>query len=257
MTGAKQFGLGVKTYGQAISFIFRNKLGWTFLVPIGLTVLLFIGGQALVSELIDYLQETILGWVNLENSGFWGGLLGGVVGFLTEIIFFIIFAFISGYVVIILMSPLLAYLSEKTEQILTGNEYSVGISQMIKDIVRGIFMALRNLFMELILLVIMFLVGFIPVIGWLGTIIVFFVSAYFYGFSFIDFNNERQKLSISESVRVVRKYKWVAIGNGLVFSLFLLVPFCGIFMPLFISIVSVVAAALAMHKTEAYRSEII
>ena len=108
MTGAKQFGLGVKTYGQAISFIFRNKLGWTFLVPIGLTVLLFIGGQALVSELIDYLQETILGWVNLENSGFWGGLLGGVVGFLTEIIFFIIFAFISGYVVIILMSPLLA-----------------------------------------------------------------------------------------------------------------------------------------------------
>ena len=152
MTGAKQFGLGVKTYGQAISFIFRNKLGWTFLVPIGLTVLLFIGGQALVSELIDYLQETILGWVNLENSGFWGGLLGGVVGFLTEIIFFIIFAFISGYVVIILMSPLLAYLSEKTEQILTGNEYSVGISQMIKDIVRGIFMALRNLFMELILL---------------------------------------------------------------------------------------------------------
>ena len=225
MTGAKQFGLGVKTYGQAISFIFRNKLGWTFLVPIGLTVLLFIGGQALVSELIDYLQETILGWVNLENSGFWGGLLGGVVGFLTEIIFFIIFAFISGYVVIILMSPLLAYLSEKTEQILTGNEYSVGISQMIKDIVRGIFMALRNLFMELILLVIMFLVGFIPVIGWLGTIIVFFVSAYFYGFSFIDFNNERQKLSISESVRVVRKYKWVAIGNGLVFSLFLLVPF--------------------------------
>jgi CysZ protein len=132
MTGAKQFGLGVKTYGQAISFIFRNKLGWTFLVPVGLTILMFIGGQALVNEAIVFLQEEILGWVNLEESGFWGGLLGGVVGLLTEILFFIIFAYISGYIVIILMSPLLAYLSEKTEQILTGSEYSVGISQMIK-----------------------------------------------------------------------------------------------------------------------------
>ncbi len=257
MTGAKQFGLGVKTYGQAISFIFRNKLGWTFLVPIGLTVLMFIGGQALVNEAIDYLKETILGWVNLEESGFWGGLLGGVVGFLTEILFFIIFAYISGYIVIILMSPLLAYLSEKTEQILTGNEYSVGFSQMIKDIIRGIFMALRNLFMELILLLLMFIVSFIPVVGWLGTIVVFFISAYFYGFSFIDFNNERQKLNIRQSVKVVRKYKWVAIANGLVFSLFLLVPFCGMFMPLFVSIVAVVAAALAMHKTDAYKQEII
>ncbi len=257
MTGAKQFGLGVKTYGQAISFIFRNKLGWTFLVPIGLTILMFFGGQALVNEAIDYLKETILGWVNLEESGFWGGLLGGVVGFLAEVLFFIIFAYISGYIVIILMSPLLAYLSEKTEQILTGNEYSVGISQMIKDIVRGIFMALRNLFMELLLLFLMFLVSFIPVVGWLGTIIVFFISAYFYGFSFIDFNNERQKLNIRQSVKVVRKYKWVAIANGLVFSLFLLVPFCGMFMPLFISIVAVVAAALAMHKTDAYKQEII
>jgi CysZ protein len=257
MTGAKQFGLGVKTYGQAISFIFRNKLGWTFLVPVGLTILMFIGGQALVNEAIDFLQEEILGWVNLEESGFWGGLLGGVVGLLTEILFFIIFAYISGYIVIILMSPLLAYLSEKTEQILTGSEYSVGISQMIKDIVRGIFMALRNLFMELLLLLLMFLVSFIPVVGWLGTIVVFFISAYFYGFSFIDFNNERQKLNIRQSVKVVRKYKWVAIANGLVFSLFLLIPFCGMFMPLFVSIVSVVAAALAMHKTDAYKQEII
>jgi CysZ protein len=257
MTGAKQFGLGIKTYGQALSFIFRNKLGWTFLVPIGLTILLFIGGQALVNEAIDYLQETLLGWANLEEGGFWGGVLGGVVGFLAEVIFFIIFAYISGYVVIILMSPLLAYLSEKTEQILTGNEYSVGVGQMINDIFRGIFMALRNLLMELILLALMFLVSFIPIIGWLGTIALFFISAYFYGFSFIDFNNERQKLNIKQSVKVVRKYKWVAIANGLVFSLFLLIPFCGIFMPLFVSIVSVVAAALAMHKTDAYKQEIV
>jgi len=256
MTGAKQFGLGVKTYGQAISFIFRNKLGWTFLVPIGLTILLFIGGQALVNELVDYLQETVLDWVNLQESSFWGGFLEGAVGVLINILFFIIFAYISGYIVIILMSPLLAYISEKTEQILTGNEYSIGFSQMIKDILRGVFMALRNLFMELLLLLLMFLVSFIPVIGWLGAIVVFFISAYFYGFSFIDFNNERQKLTISESVKIVRKYKWIAIANGLVFSLFLLIPFCGLFVPLFVSIISVVAAALAMNKTEAYSSEI-
>lgn len=255
MTKLNQIGLGLKTYSQAVSFIFKNKLAWTFLVPIGLNILLFIGGQALVNNLIDYLKDIILSWVNIENSGFWGGFLGGIVSVISEIVFFIIFAFISGYVVIILMSPLLAYLSEKTEQILSGKKYNASFWQMMKDIIRGISIALRNLILELFFLVLMFLVSFIPFVGWLGTIVLFFISAYFYGFSFIDYNNERHKLSIRESVHLVRKYRWLAIANGAVFSLSLLVPLCGTFVSLFLAIISVVAAALAMQQINAYGNE--
>ena len=255
MTRSQQIGLGLKTFGQATGFIFRNKLGWTFLVPVALNILLFIGGQALVIDLISSLKSTIFDWIKLDQGNFWGGLLGGFVAVLTEVLFFFLFAYLAGYLIIILMSPLLAYLSEKTEQILTGKTYSTSFSQLIKEILRGILIALRNFIFELFFMALMFIVSFIPVIGWLGTIALFLISAYFYGFSFIDYNNERQKLTIRDSVSVIRKYRWIAVSNGAIFSIFLLVPFCGAFLSLFVAIVAVVAASLAMHRTNAYTEE--
>lgn len=252
MKSLKQFRIGMQSYGEAFSFIIKNKLAWSFLVPIVLTILLLIGGQVLVSQFSDYINHLITNSIGLDEASFWGGILNTTVSWLLHIIAFITFAFISGYIVIILMSPLLAYLSEKTEKILNGQEYNANFSQFIKDIIRGVLITLRNLFMELILLFLMFLFSFIPVIGIFGTVIVFFISAYFYGFSFIDFNSERHSLNVKDSVKLVRKYKWVSIGNGIVYSLFLFIPVFNVFLSLFVSIVAVVAATLAMDKCNAY-----
>jgi CysZ protein len=223
MTRINQIGLGLRSYGLAISFIFRNKLAWTFIVPLILSILLLIGGQALITNFVDYLKEIVVNWINLDKTGFLGKLLGGLVEVVIRVISFLVFAYLSGYIIIILMSPLLAYISEKTEQIITGKTYGINLKQLLKDIVRGIMLALRNLFIEIFFVILMFFVSFIPVIGWFGTIVLFFVSSYFYGFSFIDYNNERQKMTVSESVSVVRKYRWLAIANGSVFSFFLFV----------------------------------
>lgn len=248
MNGAKQFGLGIKTYGQAISFIFRNKMGWTFLVPVGLTILLIILDIYLVKGISQSLEETLTSWIGIEGESIWGGIIGFVLGLVLSIMSYFIFFYVAGFIIIILMSPILAYLSEKTEKILTGKEYKVTFAETIQDIIRGISIAVRNLILELLCLFLLL----IPVIGW---ILVFIITAYFYGFSFIDLNNERQRLSVKESIKVIRKYKWLAIGNGVMFSLFLLVPFCKFFMPFFASIVAVVAAALAMHQTDAYKNK--
>jgi len=126
---------------------------------------------------------------------------------------------------------------------------------MIKDMIRGIVIAVRNLMIEIIFVILAFFVGFIPIIGIIGAIVLFLISSYFYGFSFIDYMNERKKLTIRESVSVGRKYKWIAISNGAVFSISLLVPYCGAFVSLFVSIIAVVAATIAMHKTNAYSAE--
>jgi len=243
----KQFFIGIGAYSNAISFIFKNKMAWTFLVPIVLSVLLFITGQTLISEFIDYLKTAIFNLIDLDNSGFWGGLIGGVLSFLINVLFFILFAFISGYIVIIIMSPIFSYLSEKTEKILTGNEYNANFLQIIKDIFRGVFIALRNLFIELLFVVLMFFVSFIPVIGWFSPVVLFIISAYFYGFSFIDYINERQQLSIKESIVNIKQNKGIAIGVGSVFAFSLLIP-GGSFISIFVAIVSVVAAVISMKK---------
>ena len=76
----------------------------------------------------------------------------------------------------------------------------------------------------------------------------FLVSSYFYGFAFIDYTNERRRLTISQSVDFIRKNKGMAIGNGFVFALAMLVPFCGTTIAGFIAIISVVAATISTHK---------
>ncbi len=254
MTNFQQIKLGLKSYSKAFAFIFKNKLAWTFLIPVLLNIILFAVVQNYILDLIDYVKTFTGEWSLIKDSEFWTSTLSIVAGFFIEILFFIAFAYLGGYVVLIIMSPLLSYISERTEQILTGNDYDFNFAYLIKDTLRGIIMAIRNMFIELGFLLLAFIVGFIPVIGWFAAIFLFFISAYFYGFSFIDYYNERQRLSIKESTTLVKKYKWIAISNGGVFALTLFIPFLGSYLVLFVAIISVVAATLAITETGAYQT---
>ena len=93
------------------------------------------------------------------------------------------------------------------------------------------------------------LLGFVPLIGWaisiFGNVI---VTSYFYGFSFMDYSNERNKLSIKESVNFIRKKRGIAIGIGLVFYCCLLIPIIGSFLASLLSIISLTAATLSVEE---------
>ncbi|MCT4646062.1 MAG: EI24 domain-containing protein, partial [Carboxylicivirga sp.] len=138
-----------------------------------------------------------------------------------------------------------AFLSEKTEEIISGKIIPFNITQFSKDIIRGVLLALRNMAVEIGLTLLLFVLSFIPIVGYLTPIALFLVSAYFYGFSFMDYTFERKRFKIDYSVRFMRRNKGLAIGNGFVFSLVLLIPYIGVMIAGFVSIVSVVAATLA------------
>lgn len=250
MTNLQQAKLGLKSYNKAFSFIFKNKMGWTFLVPIVLNILLFALAQNFIIDLIDYVKTIVGEWSAVQDLTFWQAAASFAAGFLIEIIFFIVFAYLGGYVALMIMSPLLSYISEKTEKILTGNDYEFNFGYLIKDSIRGIIMAIRNMLIELFFLILAIIIGFIPVIGLFAAVLLFFISAYFYGFSFIDYYNERKRLSIKRSAAMVRKHKGLAISNGGVFALSLLIPFCGSYLVLFVSVISVVAATMAMVQID-------
>ncbi len=253
----KDFGLGFNTYGKAISLIFKKGLWWFFFFPIVVNILLFWGGLEGIGVLIDWFNAKVLGWTSLESADFWGSgvlsyiltfLIGGILRFL----FFAFFTFIGGYIVLIIMSPILAYLSEKTEKIITGNDYPFSASQLMRDVVRGVLIAIRNMTIELGWMLIFLIIGIIPLIGWIislfSPVLMFFISSYFYGFSFMDYSIERQKLNVRKSVHLIRKRKGVAIANGMIFSIFLIIPFCGVSLAGFTAIISTVAASIAMTE---------
>ena len=253
----KDLGKGFSDYGPALSFIFKHQLAWFFLVPVFLNILLFAGGFAAISSLSDYLQALALKAVSLDDATFFGAqvlswLLAGTVWIILKIAFFFIFAYTGGYVIIILMSPVLAYLSEKTEKILTEKVYPFDIQQLMRDIVRGVLIALRNLFYQLLIIFGIFILGVIPLVGWLVSLvspfILFFVASYFYGFSFTDYVNERQRLNVKQSVSFMKKNRGVISGNGMPFSLILMVPFFGLTLSGFVAIVAVVASVISLKE---------
>ncbi len=243
-----------------MQFIFSNGLWWYFLFPILLNILFFIGGfyginvltttiKDWVSKSLSQPNEPLFGLEFLKEASFYfQKFVGGFVWLFFKISFFFIFATFGGYIVIIFLSPVFAILSEKTEEILVGKKYPFNLNQFIKDIVRGILIALRNVSIEIFYLLLFFILGFIPLIGQFAAVLLFFISAYFYGFSFIDYSLERQHFSVAQSVQFMRKNKVVAIINGSVFALIMLIPFIGVTLAGFVSIIAVVAATISTQK---------
>jgi CysZ protein len=145
------------------------------------------------------------------------------------------------------MSPIMALISERTEEIITGKVYPFNLAQFIKDIARGVVIALRNMFIEFGFIFLGFFIVWIPVIGWIGALFLIVLSYYFYGFSMIDYVSERRRMGISQSVDYVRKNKGLSIGNGFVFSLLFAIPLIG---GMLAAVLSPVAACIAVLELE-------
>ncbi len=247
--------IGLNAYPKAIKFIKQNQLRRYYLIPIALNVLLFILGLGTVSSWSDIIISDFETWANPQSWEFWGaeflaGTIGFLIWFILKILFFFLFAFLGGYLVLILMSPLLAYLSELTEKKITYQDFPFSFAQLVKDMLRGIFIAIRNFFLETLAMIILFFVSFVPVIGLITAPILFVISAYFYGFSFLDYTCERRRMKVKESIFYIKQNKGIAIGNGLLFTAALLIPFIGVSIAGILAVVSTVAATISILEKE-------
>jgi CysZ protein len=245
------FRTGVRTYKEAHRFIRQHRLWWYVFIPaiinVAVILLLVFAGWYYFSLLTNWLFD-LLGLTG-QQEGFLKYLITAFQYIFRIVLYILLFLFYSAiyrYIVLIILSPMLALLSEKTEKLLTGREYPFSFSRFLKDVLRGIGIAIRNLHMEMLFMIVLFFLSYIPVIGYICPAITFLVSCYYYGFSMIDYTNERQRLSVRQSVRFIRKNRGFAIANGMIFYLvFFFVPVVGFMVaPAY----AVVAATLGTHQ---------
>lgn len=225
------------------------------LFPLFVLVLLFIGGNMLISmwgaSLSEIVQMKLSGWINDVPWLHWMTDASSIlIGLLLRFLYFIIFLSVGGYIVLIIMSPVYSWLSERTEAHLSGREYPFSFRQLCRDIFRGILIAFRNLFFQLGITVILFFCSFIPVAGIAVPFVMFFVSAYFYGFSFMDYAVERKRYNVRQSVRYINKNRGTVAGIGSIFALALMIPFLSIVACSFVSVLSVIAATVAVNRLD-------
>lgn len=247
-----QIKLGLKNYGKALPFILNHKLGIYLVSPLIIGIFIFVLFQFFIGYLIsDYINDFLVTYLNLEGkfngSGFIQTLLHGLIWILVKIMLFMIVAYVAGYLTLIVNSPILALLSEKVEEQITGKTYPFKIDQLVRDSVRGISIALRNSVLQAVITAGLFLLGFLPIpfIGLISLITIYLIGCYFYGYSFLDYFNERQRLTQSQSTQYVRKNKFLAITLGLGFSLALMVPFIGSLVASVVAVISVTAATMS------------
>jgi CysZ protein len=149
------------------------------------------------------------------------------------------------YVWLILGSPVFAYLSEKTDAILQNKDYPFTLQQLLKDMVRGIQIALRNALWQTVYMIGILILSLIPILGLATPLLAILVECYYYGFSMLDYSCERRKMNAAESIFYIGNHKGLAVGNGIVFYVFQLIPFFGwMLAPAY----AVIAATMSMHE---------
>ncbi len=189
---------GIKAYSEAFSFIRMHKLGYFFLFPLAFSVILIVSGWQGTSWLTDTVLDYVNKLMNFEQWHFWGAaalvfILKSVIWIAFRLLFFLTITYLGGYIIIILMSPVYAYLSEKTATLITKTETPFDLFQFLSDIIRGILLALRNFLLETLFTIVLLIFSFVPVVGLLSAPVMIFITAYFYGFAFIDYSLERKR----------------------------------------------------------------
>lgn len=248
----KELIIAFESFYKAHHFIVQHKLWRWILIPGIIYMLLFVTGMyffiSSANDAVNYLTN-LIGidrWLQEQKSGILSFLfmMGGIM--VQVLLVFFYFSFFKFFFLIV-GSPVFAYLSEKTESIIEGRDFPFSFSQLMKDIVRGIKLALRNLLWQTVYTVSILLLSFIPIIGWVSPLISLFVECYYYGFSMVDYSCERRKLSPAESIRFISEHKGLAIGNGLLFYLMHAIPFVGwVLAPSY----AVIAATLSFREME-------
>lgn len=240
---------------KGFSLIFEKGLWPYIFYPVLVWLFMWIGSIYLFASIAEqialYFSEQ-LNFDNIPDSGailsFAKPFLTGYFSFITTWILKILFWFISStftkYIVLIFLSPLFALLSESIEEKINGNKYPFNTIQLIKDIGRGIVMSLRNMLLEYFFIAICFIITIIfPPLAFITTPFLLLVSWYFSGFTMIDYNFERHKMSISHSVQFARKNKSLICGIGIIYTAFMLLPlFLGL---MFGPVLAVVGATLS------------
>lgn len=181
-------------------------------------------------------------WLSNLNDG-WLSVFFILATMFLSIVEFLVSLSLFKYVFLIIGSPIFSYLSEKTEAIIEGKEYSFSFIQLFSDIVRGIKIAARSAVWQTVYMVSILLISFTP-FALITPLVALLVECYYYGFSMLDYSMERHKKTAAESIFFVSHHKGLAIGNGIVFYAMHLVPIVGwLLAPAY----SVIAATLSLY----------
>lgn len=222
----------IQAYFGAFALISKLKLWKFFAIPIIISIVtaIIIGVSAYgFSDNLGTFISKVWIWEWGKNT------FSAIVEVFSGLLILALGLILFKHIIMALSAPFMSAVSEKIELHLLGKKHTHRNTSFQQQLWRGIRINVRNLGMELILTILIFMVGLIPVIGWFTSLLIFVVQAYYAGFGNMDYTLERH-LKYNESLSFVRKNRGTAIGNGLGFLAILLIPIIGVILVLPLSV---------------------
>ena len=248
----KEIIIAIQSFFEAHNFIRKHRLWKWILIPGVVYTLLFIGGMYLFwnssDAAVTWLSRSIglEAWLQKQRSE-WLSFLFVMAALILRIVLVFFYFSLFKYLFLIIGSPVFAYLSEKTSSIIEGKDFPFSLPQLLKDMWRGIRVALRNSLWQTVYVFSILLLSLIPLFGWVMPVVGLFIECYYYGFSMLDYSLERNRLSASASIDYIGNHRGLAIGNGLMFYLMHAVILVGwVLAPAY----AVVAATLSLYNVQ-------
>ncbi|AXG69114.1 putative sulfate transport protein CysZ [Kordia sp. SMS9] len=236
----KEIFNGIQDYFSAYRLLNELNLWRFFKIPI---IVSFILGIVIIGASWGF-SDDIGGYIASVWTFSWGKqtviAISNFIGGLIVLAFGIV---IFKHALMIIVAPFMSPISEKIERHIYGivKKPGTGFKAQTSAFARGIQIGVRNAFIEILWIIPFFIFSFIPVIGVVFLVLIFLVQAYYAGFGNMDYTLERY-FPYQRSVQYVRAHRGIAIGNGIVFMLILLIPVVGI---LFVLPLSAVAGTLS------------
>lgn len=215
---------GIKAYAGSFNLIGKLGLWKYFMLPMAIS---FFTAVAIVFSAWG-LSDNLGAFISKIWFWEWGAeTFRTISDFIGALIIIALGIILYRHIVMALSAPFMSPVSEKIEKHLFGTDHLHRNTSNAEQLWRGVRINVRNLIMELLLTIPIILIGFIPVIGIISSVLLFLVQSYYAGFGNMDYTLERH-YKYSKSLQFVRRNRGLAIGNGIVFMLMLLIPVIGI-----------------------------
>lgn len=151
---------------------------------------------------------------------------------------------------LVIISPILGYVSERVETHLTGQKFDFSFGDNIRFLLRGMDIGLKSFFRQMVGTCAVMLLGFIFPINLSIPLLIFIIQGYFTGFSFMDYTLERYNLSPKESLQFLKKQRVYAALCGGIFTLLFFIPLIGIFIAPLITCVATTKITLELLSNQ-------
>ncbi|HET6721179.1 MAG TPA: EI24 domain-containing protein [Chitinophagaceae bacterium] len=244
----KEIIIAFQSFEEANQFIRKHKMFKWIIIPGIIYTLMFIVAMILFARSANdavtwlSLQLQIEPWLQQERSPLLAFIFV-MAGIMLRLVLFLFYFSLFKYLILIIGSPVFAYLSEKTEAIIDNREYKFNLKQILPDAKRAMQLALRNAGWQTVYMIGLIFLSLIPVIGWITPLIAIIVECYYYGFSMLDYGLAKNDFTIQKSIFYSGRHKGLSIGNGIVFYMMHVVV---IFAPAF----AIIASSLSVMKVK-------